>query len=111
MAWWTNRLSRHPLKVKIASSNLVQAICPHCGDRIGDDDVIVTTAGLPISPGDFTVCLTCRAIIRFNSRLELRILEEDDCLDLAADKKMFAAILRWRMKLLMNQLKEQKFGH
>ena len=87
-----------------------ESICPHCGDRFGDDNV-VTTAGLPIRPGNFTVCLTCREIIRFNSRLELKTLEEDDWLDLAADKKLLTAMLRWRMRILMNQLKEQKLDH
>lgn len=86
-----------------------ESVCPHCGDCFGDDDV--TTAGLPVSPGDFTVCLTCRAIIRFNSRLELRILEEDDWLELSADKELFTAMLRWRMLILIDQLKEQKLGH
>lgn len=85
-----------------------ESICPHCGDCFGNDDV---TAGLPISPGDFTVCLTCRAIIRFSSQLQLRILEEDDWLDLAADKRLFTAMLRWRLRILIDQLKEQKLGH
>lgn len=81
------------------------AICPHCGDHFGNDNV-VTTTGLPISSGDFTVCLTCRAIIRFNSRLQLKKLEEDDWLVLAADKELFAAILRWRLRIFSDQLKE-----
>ncbi len=107
--------SSNPVRIQLsqgcdASSNLVQAICPHCGDRFGDDDV-VTTAGLPVSPGNFTVCLTCRAIIRFDKRLQLRILEEDDWLDLSADKELLTAMLRWRMHILIDQLKEQKLGH
>lgn len=109
-AWSSSPVRIQPSQGCDASSNLVQAICPHCGDRFGDDDV-VTTAGLPVSPGDFTVCLTCRAIIRFNIRLELRIMEEDDWLFLTADKKLFTAMLRWRLRILVNQLKEQKLGH
>lgn len=110
-AAWSSSPVRNPAsQAGNASSNLVQAICPHCGDCFGDDDV-VTTAGLPVSPGDFTVCLTCRAIIRFNSQLQLRILEENDWLVLTADKRLFTAMLRWRLRIFTDQLKEQKLGH
>ena len=82
-----------------------ESICPHCGDRFSYNNV---------HPGDFTVCLICRAIIRSNNRLQLRILEENDWLELAADKKLFAPILRWRLRILidqLNQLKRQKLGY
>ena len=77
-------------------------ICPHCDTSL---------TGL-FSPGGFTVCLACREIIRFNdNQRQLRILEEDDWMELAADKKLFAAMLRWRLHILVDQLKEQKLGH
>lgn len=97
-----------------ASSSLaesIEAICPHCGDRIGPDDDVVTTAGVPISSGDFTVCLTCRETIRFNDQLQLRKLNCQDCWNLIENRDLFIGLLRWRMQILLDQLKEQELGH
>lgn len=87
-----------------ASSSLAGSTCPHCGDQVGPDDDVITTEGLPISPGNFMVCFSCREIIRFNHQLQLVELKERDWLDLFHQKDLFVAMLRWRMRLLVDQL-------
>ena len=108
MAWSSSPVRNLGSQPSNAGSNPVQAICPHCSDRFGPDDDVVTTAGLPVSPGDFTVCLTCREIIRFNAQLQLKKLRCPDWLDLCEEKNLFVAMLRWRLHILVDQLKEQK---
>ena len=85
-----------------------ESICPTCRDRIGPDDDVVATAGLPVSPGDYTVCLTCREIIRFDVQLRLRKMNCQDWLDLSREKAMFIGMLRWRMRILLDQLDRRK---
>lgn len=85
--------------------------CPCCGDSTGPNDVVITTSGLPVSPDDFTVCLTCREILRFDQNLKLRELCERDWLDLTKHRDLFVALLQWRLRILMDQnLKEQRVG-
>ena len=110
-AWSSSPVRNLGSQPSNASSNLVQAICPHCRDRIGPDDDVVATAGLPISPGNFTVCLTCRKIVRFNEELQLKEMCCCDWLDLCQNKDLFVAILRWQMRILLDQLNEQKIGY
>ena len=85
--------------------------CPHCGDQIGPDDEVVTTLGLPIRPGDFTVCPSCREIVRFNKELQLKKMCGCDWLDLCQDRELFVGLLRWRMQIFIDQLREQSIGH
>jgi len=75
----------------------VQVICPHCSERVGPTDLSV----------DFTICLTCREIIRLNDQLQPNKMYCQDWLDLSKEKKLFVAMLRWRMNILLKQLKER----
>ncbi len=86
-----------------------ESICPHCGECFDYDNVV--TARLPVSPGDFTVCPTCREIIRFDGQLQLKKMYCQDWLDLCQDKELFVVMFRWRMRIFADQLKEQKLGH
>jgi hypothetical protein len=89
-----------------AGSNPVQANCPHCREQFGmPDDRVVCTAGRPIHPGDFTVCLKCREIIRFDKHLALQELSEHDWWELVRQKELFIAMLQWRLHLLVEELK------
>lgn len=98
------------ITVKIASSNLVQASCPHCGDRIHLQDEVITTENRPVSPGDFTVCLSCREFIRFDKQCCLRIMSKIDWNELAVNKELFIAMFQWRQRILLDQLREQTLG-
>lgn len=103
MTWSSSSVRNLGFHPSNASSNLVQAICPYCGDGFGPHDDVITTAKCPVSPGDFTVCLTCREILRFDDQLRLHKLNESDWLDLTYHKQLFIDLLRWRLQILMNE--------
>lgn len=83
--------------------------CPHCHEPFpSPGDEIILTDGRPIGPGDFTVCLSCREIIRFDNQLHLVRLKDQDWSELFRQKCLLTAMLQWRMRLLTNHLKEQR---
>lgn len=73
--------------------------CPHCSKKLA-----VATAERPVSSGDFTVCLSCREIIRFDDQLQLVQLTDQDWSELARQKALLTAMLQWRMYLLGRRL-------
>lgn len=83
------------------SIRTVQAICPHCEVSTTTDPIV----------GNFTVCLACVKVIRFDDELRLRKLNDSDIDFLIAERDLFIAILRWRLRILADQLKEQELGH
>ena len=84
-----------------ASSSLAESIprCPHC-EALGKFVIF----DLTIAPGEFTVCLTCREIIRAD-RSGLRQIEEHDWMELCKCRELFVSLLRWRMGILIQQLR------
>ncbi len=87
-----------------ASSSLAESICPNCKTSVLPSDV-VTTEGLPVSPGNFTVCPECYTILQFNSQLNLHLLTEQGWLNLLRDQEMFLAVFKWRLELIKDELK------
>ncbi len=85
-----------------------ESICPHCKNPFAPPgDEVILTADRNIDDGDFTVCLDCREIIRFDSSLKLRAMEEHDWLDLIKEKELFVAMLRFRLHLLISRGKNE----
>ena len=50
--------------------------CPTCNHSI--DSATDVSGGARPSPGDFTICLYCQDIFRFDERLQMKPLEEAD---------------------------------
>lgn len=88
--------------------------CPHCKTPFArSGDTVVLTANRPIGEGDFTICLNCREIIRFNSQLQLHALTQEDWLELIEEKELFVAMMHFRLHLLTTQIKRgtHEFDH
>jgi hypothetical protein len=56
----------------------MSAGCPRCGAETGIHESLADGPPVPPVPGDFSVCLSCAAVRRFNPNMTLRLVTAED---------------------------------
>jgi hypothetical protein len=67
--------------------------CPHCGHRFDLASGVTDLTAKP-SPGDFSLCIQCGRILRFDAQLSPQALTLDDATEIAARPHLAETVRR-----------------
>lgn len=75
-------------------------LCPQCGDKL---DAATHPSGKVHQPekGDFSMCLNCGTVLRWNAELILYCPTEDEMMDLEADQRLMLKLMQMKRAMIV----------